>query len=97
WTTADNPSIETELKAFGRGTAPMTLIYSPKPNQAPEVLPEVLTTEVVLAALDRVQAVSERLTTKRENSIHSGQASPSQQVSAMLFEGKGLFDAGRLD
>ena len=46
-------SITAELNRFGRAGVPLVLIYSKDPNQAPAVLPEVLTSGIVLDALDR--------------------------------------------
>jgi thiol:disulfide interchange protein DsbD len=45
--------ITTELNRFGRAGVPLVLVYSKNPNQAPAVLPEVLTPGIVLDALER--------------------------------------------
>ena len=45
-------SITTELNRFNRAGVPLVLIYPPK-NKTPIVLPEVLTPNIVLSALDR--------------------------------------------
>jgi thiol:disulfide interchange protein len=45
--------ITEELKRFGRAGVPLVLVYSKNPNKPPEVLPEILTPELVLKALDR--------------------------------------------
>jgi thiol:disulfide interchange protein DsbD len=45
-------NITTELNRFNRAGVPLVLIYPPK-NKTPIVLPEVLTPNIVLSALDR--------------------------------------------
>jgi len=44
-------SITAELNRFGRAGVPLVLVYSKNPDQAPAVLPEVLTPGIVLDAL----------------------------------------------
>jgi thiol:disulfide interchange protein len=44
-------SITAELNRYGRAGVPLVLVYSKNPNQAPKVLPEVLTPGIVLDAL----------------------------------------------
>jgi thiol:disulfide interchange protein len=44
-------SITAELNRFGRAGVPLVLVYSKHPDQAPAVLPEVLTPGIVLDAL----------------------------------------------
>ena len=45
-------NITTELNRFNRAGVPLVLIYPPQ-NKTPIVLPEVLTPNIVLSALDR--------------------------------------------
>jgi type II secretory pathway component GspD/PulD (secretin)/beta-lactamase regulating signal transducer with metallopeptidase domain len=54
-TLATNPAIDAELKARNRGGVPMTLVYPADASREPELLPEVFTTAMVLAACDRTQ------------------------------------------
>ena len=55
WTRRDEV-IRSELARHGRAGVPMYLVISPRSPSAPEVLPEVLTEEVVLDALRRAGA-----------------------------------------
>jgi thiol:disulfide interchange protein DsbD len=50
WTHRDE-RIRAELARFGRAGVPMYLLYSPKNPSRPEVLPELLTVDVVVEAL----------------------------------------------
>ncbi len=49
--TPDN--ITDELNRFHRAGVPLVLLYPKNPNEAPIVLPEVLTPGIVLSALDQ--------------------------------------------
>jgi thiol:disulfide interchange protein DsbD len=51
WTRRDE-IIRAELAAHGKAGVPMYLVYSPKAPDEPTVLPELLTTEAVVAALE---------------------------------------------
>ncbi len=62
WTDYD-ASIAEFLARFGRNGVPLYLVYSGRPGEAPEVLPQLLTPGIVLGALDRAgsqQVVAER-------------------------------------
>ena len=50
WTRRD-PAISAELARFGRNGVPFYLFY-PSGQQPPRILPELLTVDTVLAALD---------------------------------------------
>lgn len=50
WTNGGE-NIQNKLKAFGKGGVPMYLVYSPDAPEDPELLPEVLTPERVVAAV----------------------------------------------
>lgn len=50
------PDIAEELQRFGRAGVPLVLVYPRDPARPPEVLPEWLTPEIVLSALDRAAA-----------------------------------------
>jgi len=52
WTRRD-AAIAKRLAAHGRAGVPMYLVYSPARPDQPEVLPELLTAEAVVSALDR--------------------------------------------
>jgi thiol:disulfide interchange protein DsbD len=52
WTNR-NPDITRLLAKFGRSGVPLYVIFSPGKPDAPTVLPEVITTSLVLEALDR--------------------------------------------
>ncbi len=51
WTNPDE-RIRKKLAAFGRGGVPMYLVYHPDHPHKPQLLPEVLTTQIVLDALN---------------------------------------------
>jgi thiol:disulfide interchange protein DsbD len=55
WTRRD-AAIGRTLAAHGRAGVPMYLVYSPSRPDAPEVLPELLTAEAVVSALERAAA-----------------------------------------
>ncbi len=52
WTNKD-PAITAYLKRHGRAGVPMYVVISPKSPDAPNVLPEVITKDTVLTALER--------------------------------------------
>jgi len=54
WTQRDE-TIRAELARHGKAGVPLYLVYSPDRPDAPEVLPEVLTVERVLDALERAR------------------------------------------
>jgi thiol:disulfide interchange protein DsbD len=62
WTDYD-PNIAAFLARFNRNGVPLYLVYSGKPGASPEVLPQLLTPGIVIAALERAQADSARLST----------------------------------
>ena len=51
--TQANAELTGVLKSFGRAGVPLTVVYSPLPGREPEVLPDLLTSKMVLDALDR--------------------------------------------
>jgi thiol:disulfide interchange protein DsbD len=53
WTRQD-PAISAELARHGRNGVPLYLVYPPRPGGTPEVLPQLLTENLVLAALERL-------------------------------------------
>jgi len=54
WTKSD-PVITEELRKFGRNGVPLYLLYGPDPSQPPEVLPQVLTPDIVIDYLDQLE------------------------------------------
>jgi thiol:disulfide interchange protein DsbD len=50
WTTQD-PAITRALAALGRNAVPVYALYPADPSAAPQLLPEVLTTNIILQAL----------------------------------------------
>jgi thiol:disulfide interchange protein DsbD len=54
WTRSD-PSITEELARFGRSSVPLYIYYPPGRDSKPQVLPQVLTQDVVLESLDDAQ------------------------------------------
>lgn len=51
WTRGD-PEITRQLTRFGRSGVPLYVVFSPKRPSQPQVLPELITTQTVLDALD---------------------------------------------
>ncbi len=51
--TLGDAAIAAELRRFGRANVPLVLVYSTNYDAPPVVLPEVLTPEIVLTALDQ--------------------------------------------
>ena len=58
WTRRD-ARIGRRLAAHGRAGVPMYLVYAPGRPDQPEVLPELLTTDGVVAALERAAAAGQ--------------------------------------
>ncbi|MEC7840528.1 MAG: protein-disulfide reductase DsbD domain-containing protein [Chlamydiota bacterium] len=54
WTKYD-PALTEELKKHGRNGVPLYLLYSGIPNKPPEVLPQVLTPDLVLEYLNEIE------------------------------------------
>jgi thiol:disulfide interchange protein DsbD len=53
WTRRDE-AIRSELARYGKAGVPMYLLYSPQRPREPEVLPELLTEQLVLDSLERL-------------------------------------------
>jgi len=51
--TREDDAITAELKRFGRAGVPLVLVYPADPKSAPLVLPEVLTSKIVLDAIEK--------------------------------------------
>lgn len=54
WTNHD-PQITKAIESFGRSGVPVNVIYTGVPGKAPILLPELLTPDIVLEALDQVR------------------------------------------
>ncbi len=54
WTKRD-PKITAELKKFGRSSVPLYVLYSGDGKRAPQILPQVLTPEVVIDYIGKEQ------------------------------------------
>jgi thiol:disulfide interchange protein len=52
WTNED-PAITAKLASLGRATVPTYVLYPAAAGSAPDLLPEVLTKNLVLAAIQR--------------------------------------------
>lgn len=50
--TLEDPAIAAQLREYRRSGVPLVLVYSINPDEAPRVLPELLTESIVLTALD---------------------------------------------
>ncbi len=55
WTNED-PKISAVLEEFGRSGVPLYIVYPADTSQQPEVLPQILTQSIVVAALERAVA-----------------------------------------
>lgn len=53
WTKSD-PEITKALQSYGRSGVPTNVIYPRKPNSSPILLPELLTPNIVLNALEKI-------------------------------------------
>lgn len=51
--TLRNEDIFDELKRHGRAGMPLYLVYRPRAFEDPEILPEIITIDLVVAALHR--------------------------------------------
>ena len=67
WTRRDE-RIRAELARYGRAGVPMYLVYSPSAPQDPQVLPELLTIDLVVNALRKAA---------RENGVQTTSSEPS--------------------
>lgn len=54
WTLA-NPEITNMLKKFGRSGVPLYVIYSPYDRLKPVILPEIITPEIVIEAINNIK------------------------------------------
>ena len=54
WTTAD-PEITRALQGFGRDGVPLYVLYSGRKDDPPRILPQLLTSEIVLAELEQLE------------------------------------------
>ena len=53
WTTSD-PDITRALQKFGRDGVPLYVLYSGREDEPPRILPQILTTDIVIAELDEL-------------------------------------------
>ena len=57
WTRRD-PAITRALESFGRSGVPLYVVYPPDPEAEPEILPTILTRDIVLEALPAPRAAA---------------------------------------
>jgi thiol:disulfide interchange protein DsbD len=57
WTRA-NPDISRALQQFGRDGVPLYVLYSGRHADPPRILPQLLTREIVITALERLETRS---------------------------------------
>lgn len=55
WTKSDE-MIAEELRKFGRNSVPLYVFYDADPKAEPEILPQLLTSEIVVGAIDKVKS-----------------------------------------
>lgn len=63
WTRND-PIITEALKQFGRSSVPLYVLYGTDPEAVPQILPQVLTPEIVLQSLEKIEVTHIGSTTK---------------------------------
>ncbi len=56
WTRSD-PVITEELRKFGRNGVPLYLLYGTNADEAPQILPQVLTPDIVMEALEKIEHI----------------------------------------
>lgn len=66
WTKSD-PAITEELRKFGRNGVPLYLLYGPDPSIGPYILPQVLTPEIVMAYLEKIEVQRKSLEKRKKN------------------------------
>ena len=92
--TRGEEEVAAQLQAFGRSGVPLTLVYAEDGKSEPEVLPDVLTPQLVLDALERARSVKALSNSpNRPGSASGAQADEANQVSAILLAGKRALDA----
>ncbi len=94
--TQPNAAIEAELKAFGRTTVPLTVVASRAFGAKRAVLPEVLTAEIVVRALDGMVS-SQGAEARGEDAVGAAPTTPAppSAVTSALFEVRALVNAGK--
>jgi beta-lactamase regulating signal transducer with metallopeptidase domain len=96
--TRGEEEVAAELRTFGRSGVPLTLVYAEDGKSEPEVLPDVLTPQLVLDALERARSVKAPSNSpNRAGLATGGEADGANQVSAILLAGKRALDAGQLE
>ena len=90
--TQDDEAIANELLAFGRAGVPLTLVYPSDPSLPPQVLPNVLTPQIVLDALEHGIAGSEKQASKIASDSTN---SDKNKAPALILQGRSLREAGK--
>jgi thiol:disulfide interchange protein DsbD len=54
WTTPD-PDITRALQQFGRDGVPLYVLYTGRGDEPPRILPQLLTTEIVMTELEKLE------------------------------------------
>jgi beta-lactamase regulating signal transducer with metallopeptidase domain len=86
--------IANELLTFDRAGASLTLVYPSNPPLPPEVLPQVLTPQIVLDALAQAHLVHE--TRLQKPSTASDAVARINEVPPLVLQGKSLYEGGKL-
>jgi beta-lactamase regulating signal transducer with metallopeptidase domain len=90
--TQDDEAIARELLAFGRSVFPLTLVYPSDPSLSPQVLPELLTPQIVLDALEQGNAASKTSVSKAAT---DPAVSDKNRAPALILQGRSLQQAGK--
>lgn len=57
--TQESPEIDADLARFGRFGLPVNLVYPADPEAPPIIMPETITAEKALEALEQAEAMSQ--------------------------------------
>jgi beta-lactamase regulating signal transducer with metallopeptidase domain len=90
--TQDDEAIASELRAFGRAGVPLTLVYPSDPSLPPQVLPELLTPQIVLDALEQGNAASKTTVSKAAT---GSTVSDKNKAPALILQGRSLQQVGK--
>jgi beta-lactamase regulating signal transducer with metallopeptidase domain len=91
YTTADE-AMAKELPALGRAGAPLTLVYPSDSSLPPQVLPELLTPQIILDALEQGSAAPEKRVTRAATAPPN---SDKNKAPALILQGRSLQEAGK--
>ncbi|HMO65145.1 MAG TPA: M56 family metallopeptidase, partial [Verrucomicrobiota bacterium] len=86
--TRFDPEIAAELEHYDRVGLPLTLVFPPQPVGPAEALPEVLTPELVLAALDRAAGLTGTNTSPAPRLHLGGREVSFEELERLVKDGR---------